>query len=513
MISRNDTSNYGMISNNNSSGISNDDLFNLLQNLEAKTSQILNSQQQQQQYANSSTNHSINKINNKARPMCDTDVNVTDDVILPDDILLSTMEPTLNFANQIGNLLTYNFSLSQNRVNTLINNDLAASENRIQSLMNLNFTVFEDKIINLLTALLDAYKVDTSQMITGLLNGSEARIERYIDEIDKCSGVDNGQLLISNERMNEYLNSAIRQININTQSSEARINGNISTAVGQISNLLYASENRTSALIVSSANDLYTKISDMASAMSSAIYAFTQNLVQNSQQSIIANQNVLCNLITSAERAIIAKQIELSNVIITDISNNCSCSISGSGGNNNMTLKEVSDALIQNQMIHNLVISDTVTTIVSYFTNVILGNYDEITTVFTIDQFELLSEQLYAFKSALADTSDYEIIRNIITKSFESLWITTKQYITNLNISEELITVKQKAAILDNLQLLQDYINKLNSTENINIIPDVPIEAPVFTVRPEILKYIQLYGYPPGGIFDVDLLGAIMENA
>jgi hypothetical protein len=317
--------------------------------------------------------------------------------------------------------------------------------------------------------------------------------------------------------MNETLNSAITQINNNTQSTEARINGNISSAVGQISNLLYASENRTSVLIISSANDLYTKISDMASAMSSAIYAFTQNLVQNSQQTILTNQNVLCNLITTAERSIIANQIELSKVIIEDISNNCSCSCSGSGsgsgGNINMTLKEVSDALIQNQMIHNLVISDTVTTIINYFTNVILGNYDEITAVFTIDQFELLSEQLYAFKSTLANTSDYEIIRNIITKSFESLWLTTKQYITNLNISEELITAKQKASILDNLQLLQDYINKLNSTENINIIPDVPVLAPVFSVRPEILKYIELYGYPPGGIFDVDLLGAIMENA
>jgi hypothetical protein len=86
------------------------------------------------------------------------------------------------------------------------------------------------------------------------------------------------------------------------------------------------------------------------------------------------------------------------------------------------------------------------------------------------------------------------------------------QYINYTELQNKFQIVSEKAAILDDVQALEDYIKKLAESANINILPEVSFTAPLFTVKPEIQMYIDLYGFPEGGIFDVDKLGALVPK-
>ena len=178
------------------------------------------------------------------------------------------------------------------------------------------------------------------------------------------------------------------------------------------------------------------------------------------------------------------------------------CDISGGTGT----------STVESKLIHELVISDCVTTIIGYYSNFALGNFDEVRENLTIETFEALSKQLFLFKSSLADTSDYEIVRNIIVKSFEALMQMINQLISCEELEVRLEAATKKAAILDDVQALEDYIKKLVESANVKVLPEVTFTAPLFSIKPEIQRYIDLYGFPEGGVFDVNKLGALVPN-
>jgi hypothetical protein len=76
----------------------------------------------------------------------------------------------------------------------------------------------------------------------------------------------------------------------------------------------------------------------------------------------------------------------------------------------------------------------------------------------------------------------------------------------------QLETAQAKADILDDMELLNEYIEKLNNTNDLHMIPDVTVNAPLFTIRPEYERYVVLHGFPAGGVFDPFLLGQIIAE-
>ena len=188
-----------------------------------------------------------------------------------------------------------------------------------------------------------------------------------------------------------------------------------------------------------------------------------------------------------------------STLINCDLSGN---DISGSTGVNS----------VESNLIHKMVISDTVTTIISYFSNFALGNFEHVRESLTTDMFESLSTQLYLLKSNLSDSSDYEIIRNIIIKSFEALMQMIYQQIGCDELQIRLDAASEKAGILLDIKKLEDYIKHMAETTKLSILPDVVFTAPLVKIKPEIQEYIRLYGLPPDDIFDVDKLGEIMTR-
>jgi hypothetical protein len=69
---------------------------------------------------------------------------------------------------------------------------------------------------------------------------------------------------------------------------------------------------------------------------------------------------------------------------------------------------------------------------------------------------------------------------------------------------------KEDSIILNDMSKLKEYIKQLQSS--INDATDMSIQAETLTVKPEYIKYIQLYGVPYKAMFDPVLLQEIKDS-
>lgn len=69
-------------------------------------------------------------------------------------------------------------------------------------------------------------------------------------------------------------------------------------------------------------------------------------------------------------------------------------------------------------------------------------------------------------------------------------------------------TLKERTKILDDMDLLREYIQELNSS--FDILGGVNITASKATIKEEYQIYIDRHGFPCNGIFDPDLMNNIM---
>ena len=167
-------------------------------------------------------------------------------------------------------------------------------------------------------------------------------------------------------------------------------------------------------------------------------------------------------------------------------------------------------------LIKQLLVSETMTTITTYYTSYISGQFDEIARIFLLtnpveNEFSKLSLALTKLSKNSKYTT-YEMVRASILKSLQVLQQGLYQYMAKVTATGQLETAQAKAKIVDDINLLNEYIEKLNNTNESYVFPEVVVDAPIFTIRPEYEKYIELYGFPAGGVFDPVLLGQIIAE-
>jgi hypothetical protein len=102
----------------------------------------------------------------------------------------------------------------------------------------------------------------------------------------------------------------------------------------------------------------------------------------------------------------------------------------------------------------------------------------------------------------------YEQLRITIKYALQGLYKAIQQYQILLETNIKLASVTERASILDDMKKLKEFVKTLKGGGN--IFPDLIITAPMAKIKPEYLEYIQLYGYPSNGVFDMDKLGAIL---
>ena len=135
-----------------------------------------------------------------------------------------------------------------------------------------------------------------------------------------------------------------------------------------------------------------------------------------------------------------------------------------------------------------------------------LGKFKEVSKVLTRNYYQYLSVNLS--KISYIDYPIYEQLRSSIRYSLEGLYKSLDQY-NNLTSTESILkTTKERAAILDDMTKLKEYITGLK--KQVSVFPDMNITIIRAEIKQEYVEYIRLYGYPQGGIFDMDKLGAIL---
>ena len=161
--------------------------------------------------------------------------------------------------------------------------------------------------------------------------------------------------------------------------------------------------------------------------------------------------------------------------------------------------------IVVNEDIY-LTLSEFSITIQDLFYNFSIGNFKYVTAVLTNSYYRKLSLQLS--RIVYPDYPIYEKLRQTIKQSLQGLYRAIQDYSILNNTKLKLVSMTEKASILDDNERLKEYISGLRGASY--LFPDLIIKAPMAIIKEEYVEYIKTYGYPSAGIFDMDKLALIL---
>jgi hypothetical protein len=156
--------------------------------------------------------------------------------------------------------------------------------------------------------------------------------------------------------------------------------------------------------------------------------------------------------------------------------------------------------------IEALMSSAVVTDISEISKNYSSGAFSLIKTQLNQTLYNNYSLGLYTARKPLNAT--YEKVRKFINTNLEGLLQSINLHNTNTTVTSERDAYKIIADKFNDPNELLAQLNMLRSS--VSLFPDqhiIPVQ-----IKPEYLIYIQTYGYPENGIWDPDLLGAIIAS-
>lgn len=134
------------------------------------------------------------------------------------------------------------------------------------------------------------------------------------------------------------------------------------------------------------------------------------------------------------------------------------------------------------------------------------GAFETIKTQLTQMIYNNYSAGLYTARKPLNAT--YEKIRKVILTNLEGLLQSINLYNVNKDVTYQRDAYKITADKFNDASELIAQLNMLRGS--ISLFPEQHITVIPVQIKIEYLTYIQTYGYPENGIWDPDLLGAIL---
>jgi hypothetical protein len=158
--------------------------------------------------------------------------------------------------------------------------------------------------------------------------------------------------------------------------------------------------------------------------------------------------------------------------------------------------------------IEALMTSSVVSDISEISKNYSSGAFNIIKTQLNQTLYNNYSLGLYTARKPLNAT--YEKVRKFINTNLEGLLQSINLYNTNTTVTTERDAYKIIADKFNDPNELLAQLNMLRGS--MSLFPDQHITVIPVQIKPEYLIYIQTYGYPENGIWDPDLLGAIIMS-
>lgn len=174
---------------------------------------------------------------------------------------------------------------------------------------------------------------------------------------------------------------------------------------------------------------------------------------------------------------------------------------------NKLSSSIVNDELLQIKKLLNSPLAGYVQmTINAYY----LGNFEKVLELLPKEKLESLMAVLYSYKKNSIKYPTYEKVRSLLKLYLEGLIKCITQYLDILNIKTKLEECEERCSILDDMKKLQDYIDQLNRAMRVFNPPPQTVVCAI--IKQEHATYLRMYGYPVGGIFDVEKLNEIILN-
>jgi hypothetical protein len=139
-----------------------------------------------------------------------------------------------------------------------------------------------------------------------------------------------------------------------------------------------------------------------------------------------------------------------------------------------------------------------------------LGDFEKLLELLPKEKLESLMEVLYSYRKNAKKYPIYEKVRSLLKLYLEGLIKCITQYLDMLNLESKLQECEERCSILDDMKKLQEYIDQIQKAMRIFNPPAQ--EVVCATIKQEHATYLRMYGYPVGGIFDVEKLNNIILN-
>ena len=133
-----------------------------------------------------------------------------------------------------------------------------------------------------------------------------------------------------------------------------------------------------------------------------------------------------------------------------------------------------------------------------------------VANILTQTVYKKMSVELNALAMNSSKYANYETLRLGTVSALEGLYQSILQYATLVDTEYQLEKALEYKVILNDPVKLNEYIEKLKGRRY--LFNPEPVTVVPATVKPEYLQYIKLYGYPKGGVFDMDKLARILKD-
>jgi len=138
------------------------------------------------------------------------------------------------------------------------------------------------------------------------------------------------------------------------------------------------------------------------------------------------------------------------------------------------------------------------------------GNFYAVANILTDTVYKKMSQDLLGLAANPQKFADYENLRLANTSALEGLYMSIIQHSALVDTEVKLEKAKEFELILKDPERLKEYIKMLQGRTT--LFKDSKVQVNPVTLKPEYAQYIKRFGFPDGGVFEMDKLAIAMND-
>lgn len=138
------------------------------------------------------------------------------------------------------------------------------------------------------------------------------------------------------------------------------------------------------------------------------------------------------------------------------------------------------------------------------------GNFYTVANILTDAVYKKMSQDLLGLAANPQKFTDYENLRLANTSALEGLYQSIIQHSNLVDTEVKLEKAKEFELILKDPERLKAYIKMLQGRTS--LFKDSTVQVKSATLKPEYAQYIRRFGFPVGGVFEMDKLAMALND-